>query len=686
MNRAEKRRQHKLAEKAARRIKPAQVQSPGIPQSLDLGLQHHAAGRLNEAESLYHEILQVDPRHPIALQLLGVIAHQRGNNDSAVDLINKAIAIKPDYADAYFNLGVALKELGKPDEAIASYHKALAINADYAAAHNNLGIALGERGHFAEAVASYRKAIAIKPAYAAAHNNLGNTLKELNNLADAEASYRMALATEPAYAEAHNNLGNTLKEQGKLDEAVACFETALAIKPAYADAHNNLGNAFKELGRLDDAVANCDKALAINPDYAVAHSNALLIEQYRCGHNARSLYQLHCRWDERHGRALRTSWPVHQNTVDAQRRLRIGFVSPDLGRHPVGYFVVGLLENLPKDDIETVVYCDCPPDDLTARIKAASDVWHDIRGTSDEKLATMIGADVIDILIDLSGHSANNRLLVFARKPAPLQVTWAGYVGTTGLSAIDYLISDRYSTPPDEEQFYQEKVIRMADGWLCYSPPDYAPAVAAAPFRMNGYVTFGSLSNPAKINAEVVAVWAKILGGAANSRLLLKYKGIDFKTNRERLTRLFEAHAIDRSRITFEGRTPHAEALARYNDIDIALDPFPYSGGLTTYEALWMGVPVITLAGETFASRHSLSHLSTVGLPELVAFAPDDYVRLALELADDGDRLAGLRADLRDKMANSPLCDGEKFAQGFAALMRDIWRDWCSPKSGGSRP
>jgi len=382
---------------------------------------------------------------------------------------------------------------------------------------------------------------------------------------------------------------------------------------------------------------------------------------------------------------LRASWPVHQNTVDAQRRLRIGFVSPDLGRHPVGYFVVGLLENLPKDKIETVVYCDCPSDDLTGRIKAATDVWHDIRGTSDDKLALAISADAIDILIDLSGHSANNRLLVFARKPAPLQVTWAGYVGTTGLSAIDYLISDRYSTPTDEEQFYQEKVIRMADGWLCYSPPDYAPAVAAAPFKKNGFVTFGSLSNPAKINEDVVSTWARILGGAVNSRLLLKYKGIDFKTNRERLTRLFEGHAIDRSRITFEGRTPHAEALASYNDIDIALDPFPYSGGLTTYEALWMGVPVITLAGETFASRHSFSHLSTIGLPELVAFAPDDYVRLALELANDGDRLAGLRADLRDKMANSPLCDGDKFARGFAVLMRDIWRDWCSSKGGGSR-
>jgi len=681
MNRAEKRRQQKLAEKAARRPKPAQDQT----QSLDLGLRHHAAGRLPEAETVYRQILQADPGHPIALQLLGVIAHQQGNNDLAVDLIGKAIAIKPDYADAYYNLGVALKELGNLDEAIASYRKALAIQPDYAATHNNLGVALNERGHIPEAIASYRKALAIKPAYAAAHNNLGNTLKELNNLDGAEASYRMALATEPAYAEAHNNLGNTLKEQGKLDEAVACFEEALVLKPAYADAHNNLGNAFKELGRLGDAVASCTKALAINPDYAVAHSNALLIEQYRRGHTARSLYQLHCRWDEQHGLPLRASWPVHLNTVDPERRLRIGFVSPDLGRHPVGYFVVGLLENLPKDEIETIVYCDCPEDDLTARIKAAADVWFDIRRYSDDKLAPMISADVIDILIDLSGHSANNRLLVFARKPAPLQVSWAGYVGTTGLSAIDYVISDSYSTPADEEQFYREKVIRMADGWLCYSPPDYAPAVAAAPFKDNGYVTFGSLSNPAKINTDVVAAWARILGGVAHSRLLLKYKGIDFKTNRERLTRLFEAHAIDRSRITFEGRTPHAEALARYNDIDIALDPFPYSGGLTTCEALWMGVPVITLAGETFASRHSLSHLSTIGLPELVAFAPDDYVRLAVALAHDGDRLDGLRANLRTKMAASPLCDGEKFGQGFAVLMRDIWRDWCSAKDGGSR-
>ena len=256
-------------------------------------------------------------------------------------------------------------------------------------------------------------------------------------------------------------------------------------------------------------------------------------------------------------------------------------------------------------------------------------------------------------------------------------------MGTTGLSAIDYLVSDVYLTHAEEEKFYSEQVVRMPDGWLCYEPPDYAPNVGPSPFEQNGFVTFASFNNGAKLNAEVLSLWARILNGVANSRLLTKYKGIDSASNVERLTTMFETEGIDRSRLDFEGRSPHADLLARYNDVDIALDPFPYSGGLTTLEALWMGVPVVTVPGETFASRHSLSHLSTIGLPELVARDQDNYLELVVALANNTDRLAGLRAALREKMANSPICDGKKFAEGFSTIMREIWRDWCLSQDGG---
>ncbi|MBT4932951.1 MAG: tetratricopeptide repeat protein [Rhodospirillaceae bacterium] len=704
MNRKERRLQAKAAKKSGKK-----TNHHGI-----LGEQLAHQGRVEEAIEAFQKALQLDPKYADGHFNLGVLFRGQGKLDDAIQSYQRAIAIKPGHFDACYNLGNALKEKGMSSEAITAFQKAVSIKPNFAEAHNNLGNALRELKRLEEAAVSYQNALAVKPDYVDAQNNLGITCCEMGKIDEAVAIYQDILASNPGSAEVHNNLGNALRDQRQLDEAVACFNRALHISPGYVDALNNLGNALRDLGQLDQALASYKKSIAINPDLAEAHnnlgnvqqdlgnlddtlasyrkalelspssadthSNLLLAEQYRLGHNAETLYQLHSRWDEQHGKTLRAQWPEHQNTTDPDRRLRIGFVSPDLGRHPVGYFAVRLLENLPKEEIKTIVYSDCIADDLSERNRAAVGSWRDIRWESDENLTTTILNDEIDILIDLTGHSANNRLLVFARKPAPLQVSWAGYVGTTGLSAIDYYLSDQYSTLADEEQYYSESILRMPDGWLCYDPPDYAPKVGTSPFRKNDGVTFGSFSNPAKINQQVVSVWSRILDGAAHSHLLIKYKGIDSSANIERLTAMFMAEGIDSSRLTLEGPSPHEALFARYNDVDIALDPFPYSGGLTTYEALWMGVPVITVPGQTFASRHSLSHLSTIGLPELIARDHDDYVRLAVGLANDGDRLEGLRAGLREKMDASHLCNGEKFAQAFATQMRDIWRLWCASR------
>jgi protein O-GlcNAc transferase len=334
-----------------------------------------------------------------------------------------------------------------------------------------------------------------------------------------------------------------------------------------------------------------------------------------------------------------------------------------LGRHPVAYFIVNLLKHRQQKAFETICYSDRKPDDMTKQFMDLSDEWTDARGISDEALSQRIRSDQIDILIDLSGHTAGNRLLVVARKPAPIQVTWAGYVGTTGLSAIDYLIADYRHVPEGAERLYTEKVIRLPDGYVSYEPPDYALEVGSLPFEQNGFITFGSFNNPAKINDDV--------------RIILKYKNMDAEGNRDRFYSPFDTHGIERSRLILEGKSPHAELLGRYNDVDLALDTFPYTGGLTTCEAVWMGVPVITVPGETFASRHSLSHLTNIGVPELVADDVADYVAKAVELANDIPRLSVYRSGLRDQMANSPLCDGVKFARDFTSAMRDIWREWC---------
>jgi predicted O-linked N-acetylglucosamine transferase (SPINDLY family) len=343
----------------------------------------------------------------------------------------------------------------------------------------------------------------------------------------------------------------------------------------------------------------------------------------------------------------------------------------------VGFFVIRFLENLDRGQGEAICYSNrLSQDELTTRLRAAATTWRDVFGWTDERLAEQIRADRIDILFDLAGHTSHNQLLVFARKPAPVQVTWAGYVGTTGLQAMDYILADRYEIPPGAEGHYSEKVLRMPDGYVCYDPPSYAPPVSALPALERGYVTFGSFNNPAKLGPQIVAVWAKILQRLPLARLVLKYQWMNDSAVAGRLAKLFVGHGIEPGRVELLGWSPHPELLAHYHHIDLALDPFPYNGGLSTCEALWMGVPVVTCPGETFASRHSLTHLSTVGLTETISGTLDEYVDLAVSLACDLPRLGAIRDSLRPQVDSSPLCDGKRFAENLIQLLRGVWRDW----------
>ena len=574
-------------------------------------------------------------------------------------------------------LAVEYQTTGHNVQAKTIYLSILLSHPDHPFVLHQLGLVAHQMKDHGEAIGFFLRAVAVKPDYTQAHYNLACEFKILKRFDEAVASYQRTLVLDPDYVNAHFNLGNVMVAMGQLGEALGCFESACVKDPGFVKAHYNHGKALHILGRFDESAASYSRVLAINPGLAEVHSDLIFTEHYRPGVTLRKLKEIHVAWDKQHGVPLKVEWQDHDNLPELEKRLRIGLVSADLGRHPVGYFAVNFLEHRPVGKTEIICYSDKEPDDFTDRLKTSSDEWVDTRGLSDVDLSQHIRSDRIDILIDLSGHTGNNRLLVFARKPAPVQVTWAGYMGTTGLSAIDYLIADYWQIPEGTEQYYSEELVYLPDGNISYAPPDYAPNVGALPFEKNGFVTFASFSNPAKCNEYVLGAWAKILKAVPNSRLILKYQNMDSMGIHDRIEVQFDAYGIERSRLIIEGRSPNFNLLSRYNDVDIALDTFPFSGGLTTCEALWMGVPVVTKMGETFASRHAFSHLMNVGVPELVANDLPNYITTAVELANNIPRLTKLRVELRCQMAKSALCDGTKFATVLTSALRKTWHQWC---------
>jgi protein O-GlcNAc transferase len=644
----------------------------------NLAEAHRALGQWTEAVACCRQALVLRPDYAEAHNNLGLALDGQGEWDEALVHYRRAVELKPTYAEAHYNLGVALQARNQPAAAAACYRQALRCRPDYAAACHNLGVALAAQGQLSEAIACYQQALRLSPADAEAHYNLGRALQEQRHTAEAIACYRRAVELDPSLVAAHRSLGGALKFQGQLTEAQACYRQALALNPNDAAALNDLGTIFQDLGDATEAATCFREARRLQPTWAWLHSNELANLQYRPDVTLAALHAAHAEFERQHAAPLVATWRPFPNEPDPERPLRLGFVSPHLAQHPVGFFLIRALENLDRAACTVTCYSDrMHHDALTARFRAAATRWRDVLLYSDERLTAQIRDDRIDILFDLAGHTGGNRLLVFARKPAPVQITWLDYEGTTGLAAIDYLLADRYEVPPAAEGWYCEHVLRMPDDFVCYDPPAAAPPVGPLPARENGRVTLASFNLPTKINGRVVDLWAEILRRLPEARLCLKYRGLDDPAATARFHRQFAERGIAPQRVLLEGWSPYAEFLARYQQVDIALDTFPYSGGLTTCEALWMGVPVITWPGETFASRHGLSHLTNVGLTELIAGSAVEYVELAVRLAQDLSRLAALRAGLRQQVAASPLCDGKRFAANLLHLLRGVWRDWC---------
>ena len=650
-----------------------------VQDVLTNALRHHQGGRLDEADRLYRQILDIDAHHADAVHLLGILAHQTGRDDVAVELIGKAISINRNAAVYHSNLGIALKNLGRINAAVASYGAALCIKPDYAEAYSNLGNALKDTGRLDDAVKSYCTALVIKPDYAEAHSNLGVALKDLGRINAAIASYSAALSIKPDYAEAYSNLGNALRDLGRIDAAIASHSTALRIKPDYAEAHSNLGNALMDLGCLDAAVASYSAAQRIKRDSAEAQSNLLLALNYHAKLSSEEIFAAHRRWGESCGAMARAN---HANNRDPTRRLRVGYVSPDFFRHSAAYFFEPLLREHDRQTFEVYCYAEVShPDAVTERLRSLADHWRSTVGVPDGTLARQITEDKIDILVDLAGHTSKNRLPVFALKPAPLQVSWLGYPNTTGLAAIDYRLVDAITDPEGEStpSHATEQLLRLADGFLCYAPPTDAPNPAPPPSAGAGFVTFGSFNNPAKLSDATLDAWAALLRALPSARLLLKGRPFADASTRTLFQARFSDLGVVPERLTLLGHLPDPVAhLELYNKIDVALDPFPYNGTTTTCEALWMGVPVVTLAGNRHAGRVGASLLTRIGMTDLIASSTETYIDIAITLAGDTAHLMELRQNLRGRCATSTLCDAPAFARKMEATYRDLWRSYCT--------
>jgi len=686
-----------------------------LPQHFDarhlLGVIALQTGRLGEAHALISEALAINPKFAAAHNNLGNVYLRQGRPDDAAACFRRAVELQPGFGDAHFNLANQLRQRGKLQEAAMHFRHATAADArslpahmnlgatlleqgdargaasafetvvklvpDSAEAHSNLGSALVNQGKLDEAVAHLRKAIALKPDYAEAHNNLGNALKDQGKPAEAVASYRRAIALKPDLADAYNNLGAALLAQGKLDESVEACRKALSIKPDFADAYSNLGNAQKDQGRLEEAAASFRKALVLKPGSADVHSNLLLTMQYMSSVTPMQVFAEHQNYARRFEEPLRPHWKPHANTRDPERRLKVGYVSGDFRNHALVFYVEPVLASHDRSRVEVFCYYNhTQRDSHTDRIVACADHWLACPGMSDEQLAERIRADGIDVLVDLSGHTAHNRLPVFARKPAPVQATWIGYAGTTGLTAMDYRLTDAYMDPPGlTERYNSEALIRLPDTGAAYRPEPGCPAVNPLPALTSGELVFASLNNLTKINSSVTALWARLLTALPQARLMLG--NVTEPAIRQRLIEQFGKAGIPAQRLLLQPRMPLADYLALHHRIDLALDPFPYNGGTTTIHSLWMGVPVITLVGEHTVSRAGVALLSRVGLSEFVTGSAEEYLQRAIEVARDLPGLNRIRQSLRERMTGTNCAPGS-VTRHLEAAYRDMWRKWCA--------
>jgi protein O-GlcNAc transferase len=669
-------------EAAARYDEAIRLQPDFAEAHNNLGIARMEQGQLDQAEARFREALRLKPAYPAAQNNLGGVLARQGRLQEAAASFGQAVELQPDFFRAWLGLGDALRRLGRREEAGASFQRAAHLRPADPGPLAELAALLMELGRPADAAVCYERLVQLQPDSAEVCNNLGLAQLNANRTEEAVLSFRQALYLQPSLADVHNNLGLALAARGDPDEARICYERALQLMPDHFGALVNLGNACKDQGLLAEAIAYYRKSLEVRPHAAGIHSNLLLALQYQEGADPLEILAEAHRYTQRHVAPLAGTIKPHPVHPPEGRRLRIGYVSADFREHPVAYFLEPILANHDHQCFEIFCYADVVrPDSLTQRFRGYADHWRSLVGSPDEQAAEMIRRDGIDILVDLAGHTGGNRLLTFARKPAPIQASYLGYLGTTGMPTMDYYITDAYADPPRlSEAHYQEHPIRLPECGFCYQPGLTPEVNVELPASQTGQMTFASLNTVAKLSEKVLNLWARILTGAPGSRLLLR-SGAG-RHAEERLRDILAHHNISPARVQLLGPTPtRFDYLKLYQAVDLCLDPFPYNGVTTTCDALWMGVPVLTLAGHMNVSRQGVRFLSSVGLKELIAESSEHYTRLAIELADNLERLSALRAGLRERMSRSPLMDAQRLTHSLETTYCEMWQKWAAGKT-----
>lgn len=684
-----------------------------LDKVLDSGLTHHRAGRLDDATICYREALALDADNPEAHHFLGIISLQSGKPSEATEWIVAAVQGDPENAKYRGNLGAAYLADGQVSEALEMLEKAAGLDPESIDILCNLAAAQRGTGGLDSAIATYLRAQGQAPGDPAIPAGLAASYLALGQYENALEAADRAIEIESGNGEWHGIRGAILLSMARYDESIVALEAAVELSPDLTDARCNLALAYQNVCRLEEAGCAYGAVIDRWPENAAAHAglgrtqrlqgdlgaainsfrravdlnpgnprtNSSLLFNLLGDPNTEdaALFEAHRDWNTRHAASVGPDSPRHDNDPDPDRRIRIGYVSSDFRDHPVGRLILPVIAAHDRSLVDIAAYSQATsPDAITQRIHESVDRFCDIAALDDETLATRIRDDNIDILVDLSGHSARNRLTAFARRPAPVQATWLGYMASTGLETMDYLIGDPVHTPEGDAALYSEQIVRLPHDLLCFVPPDDAPDVVPPPCLSRGAVTFGCFNNPGKVTDPVLALWAQILTAVPDAHLYLRYLGYEDAGVQNNFRDRLGALGIEKTRLRFSGEASYREVLASYGEIDIALDTFPYSGTMTTLEALWMGVPVIASRGSRMVARQAAAHLTAAGLADLVADNPKDYADLAVSLANDRTRLSDLRSGMRDRLRASPLCDVAGFTRSLEALYRTMWHGWCA--------
>ena len=614
-------------------------------QTIDEILNLFKSGKLNNAKIKIVNCIKKFPKSFVLFNILGAVYVGQDQLEVAVNYHKKSIGINPDYAEGYNNLGIAFQKLGL----------------------------------FEEAIKNYKKTLKLKPNFAPAYNNLGIVLRNLNKLDEALMNAKKAIELDSEYADAHNNIGAIFQDLDNLEEAHKYYKKAIKLKPNYSDAYYKLGILLKKLDKIEECVDNFRKAVAINQKNSRAYSNYLFNLNYLN------------KYDDNYYIEEAKKFGLSLNKIDDQlctpykyiinpKKLTVGFVSADFRNHPVGLFLIGILKYLKKKNIKLAAYYNSTAgDNLTEKLKGYFDIWCNISNESDLSVVNLIRKDGVHILIDMSGHTKGNRLPIFVNKPAPIQVTWAGHLASTGIPEIDYIIGDQYVTPLENKNQFVENILQLPNIWCCLSKPDFKiKKQISSPALENGFITFGCFNNTAKLNDKVIKYWSKLLNNLPNSRLILKSRKFESIYVTKNIRNRFKKNNINLSKLILERGSHRKELLETYNKIDVALDPFPYSGGTTSFESIWMGVPLYVLKGKTFLSKCGESINNNLEMCEWIVNDEKEYYFKILELTSDFNKLSQTREHLINKVNNSTLFDSFLFASNFDKILWKIWKKFTS--------